>query len=88
MNVGPALQDGSCSAVGLFRQMTSHRRRQLQCKNIPVSNYVFVTKSRKTGRVMAQEGGRRLLTEEARVRTWGSMCGICVGQSGAGKGFC
>ena len=72
----------------LLKQLTSHPKRQLQCKNITVSNYVFVTKSRKIGRVMTLEGRRRLPTAGARVRAEDNMCGISGGQSGAGKDFC
>ena len=71
----------------LLTQMTSHPRTQLQCKYVAVSNCVFLTESRKIGRVMAQEGRRRLPTAETRVRTYDSICGICVGQSGAGRVF-
>lgn len=106
MNLGPAVQDGSCFAINMLRpyhmgrnaarntytyllkQLTSHPRRQLQWKNIAVSNCVFVTKSGKIGRVVAVEGRHRLPTAGARVRVLDSICGVCGGQSGAGKGFC
>jgi hypothetical protein len=39
------------------------------------------------GRAMAQAVCRRPPTAEARVRSQGSPCGICGGQSGTGTGF-
>jgi hypothetical protein len=36
---------------------------------------------------MAQAVSRRPLTAEARVRSRGSLCGTCGGQSGTGTGF-
>jgi hypothetical protein len=44
-------------------------------------------KSLGSGRAMAQAVSRRPATAEARVRSWVSPCGICVGQSDTGTGF-